>query len=493
MSKLEDFKVSRWIFSLHSAFQFLLVCSFVMGINTLSITHFSRYDITEDRKYALSPETVSYIQALEEPIRIIVTQSSAEQDSELGEYYTDVENLVKEYVYEAQKSGKGPIEAEFVNVFQQNKRAQQLAEEFGLNQPNLIIIASTKKHRIITPDEVYKMENQEKTAFRGEQVFTSALLDVASSDGNKIYFLKGHGELDIDSVDPIKGLSMLTEELRQRNFDIDTLDLTHPEAGIPEDADLLILAGPQQPLLAREVNLLKDYLGDQAGRLIILIDPAINNNLGDLFYQWGILAEDMVVLDNGPDFMMKGGDLLLRRFDPDHPITESIAKNSQSVVVGLCRPIRADIGSPIDDRLTVRPIVGGSETSWGERFYREENLGYDENVDLKGPVSIVVVSERSISSDLGIDIPGGRLVVFGTSNLITNSRLNVLGNFTLILNTLNWALDRNNLLSIEPRPIDKLLITLSQEEMKQLRLALWFLLPGCSAIFGTFIYWLRRN
>ncbi|MCB1120045.1 MAG: Gldg family protein, partial [Verrucomicrobiae bacterium] len=314
-----------------------------------------------------------------------------------------------------------------------------------------------------------------------------------SSDGNKIYFLKGHGELDIDSVDPIKGLSMLTEELRQRNFDIDTLDLTHPEAGIPEDADLLILAGPQQPLLAREVNLLKDYLGDQAGRLIILIDPAINNNLGDLFYQWGILAEDMVVLDNGPDFMMKGGDLLLRRFDPDHPITESIAKNSQSVVVGLCRPIRADIGSPIDDRLTVRPIVGGSETSWGERFYREENLGYDENVDLKGPVSIVVVSERSISSDLGIDIPGGRLVVFGTSNLITNSRLNVLGNFTLILNTLNWALDRNNLLSIEPRPIDKLLITLSQEEMKQLRLALWFLLPGCSAIFGTFIYWLRRN
>ena len=494
MSKLEDFKFSRWFNTGHSLFQFILVCSFSVGLNTLSITHFKRYDITEDRKFTLSPETISYIQELQEPMRIIVTQSTDESSSDLKANFTDIKNLIKEYEYEAQKSGSGPIISDYVNVFQQRRRAQELVKEFGINQPNLVIFASENKHRIITPDEVYKMEEMEKTAFRGEQIFTSALLDVSSPDGNSIYFLKGHGELDISSVDPIAGLSQLTEELKQRNFNVNTLDLTTPESRIPEDADLLVLAGPKQPLLVREITILKDYLGEKAGRLIILIDPATNNNLGDLFYQWGVLAEDMIMLDSGPDFMMNGGDLLLRRFDPDHPITESIAKNSQSVVVGLSRPIRADIGAPIDDRLTVKPIVGGSETSWGERFYREQGqIGFDENVDLKGPVSVVVVSERSISSDLGIDIPGGRMVVFGTSNLITNSRLNVLGNFSLILNTLNWALDRNNLLSIAPKPIDRLHITLSQEEMKKLRLALWFLLPGCSAIFGTFICWLRRN
>ena len=120
-------------------------------------------------------------------------------------------------------------------------------------------------------------------------------------------------------------------------------------------------------------------------------------------------------------------------------------------------------------------------------------MGYDEGVDLKGPVSIVVVSERSVSSDLGIDIPGGRLVVFGSSELITNSRLTILGNFTLFLNTINWSLDRNNLLSIDPKPIQKLHITLSQEEMTKLRLAILLILPGCCALFGTFVYWLRRT
>lgn len=494
MSQLENFKFSRWFNRGHSVFQFILVVTFFVGLNTLSLIHFKRYDITEDRKYALSPESVSYVKEVSEPIRIIVTQSADENNNDLGSYYSDVKNLVKEYEYAAQLNGTGPIESEYINVFQQRRLAQELVEEFGINQPNLVIFASEKKHRVITPDELYLSEGMEKTAFRGEQIFTSALLDVSSPKGNTIYFLKGHGERDILSVDPIVGLSQLAQELKQRNFEIATLDLTKGEARIPEDADLIVLAGPKQPLMAQEVNILKDYLNENAGRLIILIDPAVNNNLGDLFFQWGILAEDMVVLDSGADYIMNGGDLLLRRFDSTHPITESFAKNSLSILVGFARPVRADIGAPLDDRLSVKPIVGGSETSWGERFYRDENqIGYHQNVDMPGPVSVVVVSERSISSDLGIDIPGGRLVVFGSSDLITNSRLTVLGNFTLFLNTLNWALDRNNLLSIAPRPIEKLHITLSQEEMSKLRLAILLILPGCSALLGTFIYWLRRS
>jgi ABC-type uncharacterized transport system involved in gliding motility auxiliary subunit len=494
MSRLENFKYSRWINRGHSLFQFFLVISFFVGLNMLSLIHFKRFDITEGRQYALSPETISYIGELDEPIRIIVTLSGNENDSEMGASYTDVRNLIKEYKYTAQLTGAGPIEAEYVNVYQQQRLAQELVEEFGISQPNLIIFATEQKHRTIVIDELYESEKMEKTAFRGEQMFTSAILDVSSPKNTTIYFLKGHGERDPNNVDPIAGLSQLTQQLDQRNFDIKSLDLTIPDANIPDDADLIVLAGPRQPLMAREVNMLEDYLNNNAGRLIVLIDPAINNNLGDLFFQWGVLAEDMLMLDTGADSMMNGGDLLIRRFDPEHPITESLAKNSESIVVGFSRPIRADIGAPLDDRLSVTPIVGGSETSWGERFYQDPKLmGYDEGVDLKGPVSIVVVSERSVSSDLGIDIPGGRLVVFGSSELITNSRLTILGNFTLFLNTINWSLDRNNLLSIDPKPIQKLHITLSQEEMTKLRLAILLILPGCCALFGTFVYWLRRT
>ena len=39
----------------------------------------------------------------------------------------------------------------------------------------------------------------------------------------------------------------------------------------------------------------------------------------ELFYDWGVLADDMMVEDIGPDFRAQGGDLIIRRF-AEHPI-----------------------------------------------------------------------------------------------------------------------------------------------------------------------------
>jgi hypothetical protein len=244
MSKLENFKYSRWVNRGSSLFQFVLVITLFVGLNTLSLIHFKRYDITENRKYALSPETVSYIQELTGPIRIIVTLNGDETNSEMGPYYTDIKNLVKEYEYAAQLAGSGPIQTEFINVYQQRRVAQELVEEFGISQPNLVIFASETKHRTVVIDELYDSEDLKKTAFRGEQMFTSAILDVSSSKENSIYFLKGHGERDPASVDPIIGLSQLSQQLEQRNFKVKPLDLTGPESRIPDDANLVVLAGP---------------------------------------------------------------------------------------------------------------------------------------------------------------------------------------------------------------------------------------------------------
>ena len=41
----------------------------------------------------------------------------------------------------------------------------------------------------------------------------------------------------------------------------------------------------------------------------------------ELFYDWGVLADDMMIEDIGPDFRSQGGDLIIRRF-AKHPITK---------------------------------------------------------------------------------------------------------------------------------------------------------------------------
>ena len=64
----------------------------------------------------------------------------------------------------------------------------------------------------------------------------------------------------------------------------------------------------------------------------------------ELFYDWGVLADDMMVEDIGPDFA-QGGDLIIRRF-AEHPITELLVDYQITALFGLPRPMRTDPRSP---------------------------------------------------------------------------------------------------------------------------------------------------
>src|SRR5690606_9070233 len=155
----------------------------------------------------------------------------------------------------------------------------------------------------------------------------------------------------------------------------------------------------------------------------------------------------------------------------DHPITRTLIDNQIPIIAGHSRTIRPDPGRPIGDSLQVSPLIGTSETSWGERSYsRGGTMQYDEGVDLPGPLSVAIISERTVSSILPINMPGGRLIVFGYSDFISINRISALGNLTIFLNAVNSATARDNLINIPPRPISTVQLVLSREETDKLRL-----------------------
>ena len=155
--------------------------------------------------------------------------------------------------------------------------------------------------------------------------------------------------------------------------------------------------------------------------------------------------------------------------------------------------MRTDPGSLNDERLKVEQIVGTSDQSWAERDYRTQTeLKYDAKRDIQGPISIATVSTRSAGSELGINIPGGRFVVFGNSDFITNNRLRAFGNRTLFFNSINWALAKNSLLNIATRPLESYQIVMSQNDLQ--RMLLYFaILPAATALLGLFVFLLRRR
>lgn len=485
-----SFRTARRFRTVNLLLQAVLVLSLLGGLNYLAIHHGWRHDLTQNRRHSLSPETASYLRSLRAPVKIVVTLSENGENAEVDQAYRDVSTLLREYTEATVGNGANRITVEYLDVYRQRREA----ESYGITQPDSILVINGSERRAIGLNELYKIENREKKGFLGEQAFTAAILDVTSPDKKKIYFLQGHGEMQLDDVDAARGLSALKDELRLRNFTLDQVDLAKASA-VPADAALVILAAPQGRLDPREQELLRQYLSAGAGRLVALLSPGVPHGLDDLFYDWGVLVDDTLIIDQSALGQNDSGDLILAPAAAEQPIIRFLAQNRIALRFGASRSVRVDPGRPLDSSLQVSPLVGTSAEAWGERNYRlSPKPVYNAGVDLPGPLAVGVASERATArGNLPMSVRGGRLVAYGCADWIANGRLSSGGNLSLILGSINWLVDRDNLVNIAPRPIETFQLTLSQSGLARLRYSLLLILPGVAAALGLFVYWTRRS
>ena len=500
MPPIESYRAVRWIRTINLVLQAALVLTLFGGLNYLAIHYHWRYDLSRHHRYSLSPETISYLGELKRPIRIVVTLTPDSENPDAAQAYQDVQNLLREYVYIAAtnadpRSGRdGRISVEYLDVYK-NRR---LAETLGVEEPDVILFACGENHRIEPYTNLYSWKTEapnhrRRESFLGEQVITADILDISSPDKKKIYFLAGHGEMNPDDVSGPRGLSGLCDQLRLRNFDLEGLDLSLTRR-VPDDASLIIIAAPLGRFQPFEEELLRQYLSVRAGRIVLTLDTGRDCGLDNLLYDWGVRVDDDVVFDTNPEVITDNGDLIIRAFDKGHPITKTLIDYGLPVRMSLPRSVRPDPNRPLDNALKVSELAASSPTSWGEFGYRLRTPPvYNADSDLRGPLSVIVSSERVTAGALPFSVPGGRLVVIGSGDIFSNRRLADLGCQALCLGAVNWCVDRDTQLRLPPRPIDRFQLSLSQEELAKLRLGLLFILPGIAAFLGLVVYWTRRR
>ncbi len=487
----DSFRAVRWLRTLNLVLQAVLVLTFFGGLNYVARNHPSRFDLTRLRKFSLSPETLSYIKSLDRPVHIVMTVSPETDNPE-------VKGLIDEYVYATEDRPAARITRETLDVYQSRKRS----EELGLNQADLIQLISGDRRRIVTINELYTLKNRVRDSFHGEQVLTAALLDVSMPVRQKIYFLDGHGEMRVDDPDPQNGLSALREQLKLRNFDIDTVNLTVARS-VPADANLVVAVRPRAKYTAAEQELLRQYLSANAGRMLLFLEPGANATalgLDDLLLDWGILVHNDFIVDPEPGNMADNGDLLLWAFrEPAHPVTKTLQEYKQPLRLGGARTVMPDPGRTLGSGLHTVTLAATSKSAWGERDFRSpaklhRDVDTRPMAGMEPPdrLGVVVASERlAVRDNLPFSVRGGKLVVFGTGDLVSNSRIEQ-GNLAVFLNAVNWSVDRDKQLNIPPRPVERFKLTLSATDSSRLRYALLLGLPGGALLLGLIVYWTRR-
>ena len=269
------------------------------------------------------------------------------------------------------------------------------------------------------------------TRFHGQQVCATALSKLTRPKSPVVYALSGHGERDFSSYDALTGYSDFARELFREGYILRTLRMA--DAGIPADCDLLIIAGPRFAPGQIEETAIAEYL-DRGGRLMFLADRSetIPNGWETLLARIGLKFANFTAI--GADTL--GGYNLLSDNFGDHPVAKYLSRSA----IYFVNPQVIDPAPPAADTpsLQVTVVVSAPENAWGESNPNLLPRHYDQDIDRKGPLPLILAVEGPGSAGNGL-LPF-RAFVVGDSNFAANSLLEggTTANRDLLLNAISW-------------------------------------------------------
>lgn len=470
-----------------------LAAAVVVMCNYLASRYYVRWDLGGRGSYRLSEKTRGLLSSLDAEVTITAffEKSHALRD--------DVLKLLKEYEYEADKIASLKLRIAIVDPDRDLSRTRELASRYDVESPNLLVIESGGKRRyveaaalaeydlLMTPERKVR---KKRTAFTGEQAISSAIHSVTRLRKTRVYFLAGHGEREVEDHGRHSGYSGIARVLRRENVEVATLRLAGT-GRVPEDCSALVIAGPDRRLSQAEVEMISAYL-ERNGRVLFLVDPAIETGLDELLARWGVALGDDVVVG----LTLTGRELVVKEYG-DHRITAGL-RNVMTMfyMPRAVEPITELAGAATApaDKPRVQVLAASSRDGWFEADLDQTPPRFDVDVDRPGPAPVAVAVEKGPVGGIEVEIRPTRMVVIGDSDFVSNGALRsgVGGNRDFFLGALNWLLERDELMAVAPRIPGELRLDMTPMQMKTARLLIVVGMPGLAALLGL-VMWRKRR
>jgi len=469
-------ELKRWLgarstrFGTNAAVIVVIVAGILIMVNMIAARHSVRLDTTENKQFSLSDQTRKILRSLEDDLNI----TAFYKDNTEGQ----MRDLLTEYASVSPK-----VKFEFVDP----DKKPAVARNYGVTTYKTTIIEYHGRTERIT------------TSTEGD--LTNAIIKVTRERKKKILFLTGHGEKDIDNTER-DGFSTAKQAIEKENYDVEKVFLADTTA-FPKEGDVLVIAGPQKPLLPNEIKMIESFV-DKGGKVLALLDPGYNSGLSDFFSQWGIeVTGDLVVDVSGIGRIFgAGAQMPIVAEYGSHPITERFGNVMTAYPLATAIKIHNDNSNG----LTVQALAKTTPRSWAEKdgvakFQRRERIEFNAGEDIRGPIVIAAVATKTISPTDGqsenSDHSNGksknaRLVVFGDSDFASNNFFNFQANGDLFMNAISWLAEEEDLVSIRPKnPADRRLV-LTEAQSRLIFIFSVIVLPTLVLGMAVTVYVKRR-
>jgi len=396
-----------------SLISFLAFIGILIFVNVLAFQNPKTWDLTEDKTNTLAPETLNILNTLPQPVEARV-------------YYT-----TRTYSTETQK-----LLDKFVQAGNEKFSYQQVDPELEVN--------AAKADGVERDGTIVLQMGQQKeqVTYPTEQELDAALLRLINPTSRVVYFVTGHGEPSLAEASD-GAYTMLMGTLGKKNYSVNSLNL-QGEGRVPQDASVVVVAGPRVPLAESEIQALKDFLA-AGGAVIIMQEPQLLTDFGDspdtlagLLAEWGVAFNNDFVIDpnvNPASFAVSDSAAYAQ-----HPITEKLL--GLNTIFPSARSMTVN---PAVEGMNVTPLVVTGFNAWGETDFASldnNQVDYVEGQDLPGPLTLVTAIENVTN--------GGRMVVFGDSEFAADAFYSR-GYGEILINAIDWAAEQENIISLTPK------------------------------------------
>jgi ABC-type uncharacterized transport system involved in gliding motility auxiliary subunit len=418
-------------YGLNTAVTVLLVIGVVGFVEAISVRHSARLDLTENRRNSLSPQTIQLLKGLKTDVHAV------------GFFRTDqpgkrvAEDLFEQYA----RHGGGKFTWKVVDP----DRDPNLARRYAVEAYGTVVLETSTRSEKVTDAE--------------EEKLTNGLVKVTREGKRAVYVVQGHGEHEISNTER-SGFSEAKGALERANYEVKPLALAR-EGKVPDDAAVVILAGPRTDLFPPELAALDAYLGKN-GKLLVMVNPFQNEGMKAWLARYGFELGDNLIVEPNPIGRLFGIGPevpIVQQYEP-HAITRDMG--GITTLFPLTRSVAAAKAPP--QGLAVQPLASTSPESWGEtnRDALQKGEARPDPQDPRGPLAVAAVATKDKA----------RIVTYGTSNLASNQFLNLQGNRDFFLNTVSWLAEEEDQISIRPKDVRQSPVFLTAQQGQAV-----FLLP----------------
>ena len=465
----------------------LIIVMYVV-LSTLSTRLNWRVDLTADRIFEITQESIDFLAALDKDVNIFVLNSEDSFVNAAHPFTFQANEVIRRY------DTFGPrVNLEYIDIFR-NPMFTASYPEIDL-MPNQILIESpeTGRFKIVTFRDLFDIATGQGgqttiRASRAEQVMTSAILNVSSDNQVIVSVLSGYNQTNIPAF-----LNLL----EMNNYEIYHEDLV-TTAEINTEATIALLVAPSRDISEEDLKKLDRFLNNnnEYGRTVFYINSAHETpmsqmpNLSAWLAEWGIKIKDSVLFETDIGYRIMANDPFVGFTDySDNEVSLELSQFVRARDLRAVSFYSSPLSVLFDGRgsISVNPLLQTPESSGilpGDGEITEESL--------TGPHPMTILS--TMTRYQGTTMMASHVLVSGSLASFSEVVLGEVNfaNSEYFLNLMNILAVREDTVRIKDKSFSISTIQITMAQARLIIILVMIVLPVGVLVYGI-VVWLRRR